>query len=63
MAILASVATMVFADAVVKLASVDITVWQIFVTRSVVAVPILIVMLRADELDLTSMAPRCAALG
>jgi len=63
MAILASVATMVFADAVVKLASVDITVWQIFVTCSVVAVPILIVMLRAAGLRLTSMAPRCAALG
>ena len=38
--ILGSVLIMAFADAVVKLASADLTVWQIFVTRSLVAIPI-----------------------
>lgn len=44
--ILASVLTMAFADAIVKLVSADITVWQVFVARSVVAVAVLIVLAR-----------------
>ncbi len=43
--ILASVLTMAFADAVVKLVSTDITVWQVFVARSAFAVPIIIALL------------------
>ncbi|MEM1045241.1 MAG: DMT family transporter [Pseudomonadota bacterium] len=39
--ILASVAAMAFADAVVKLVSADLTVWQVFAARSIVAVPCL----------------------
>lgn len=35
--ILASVAAMAFADAVVKLVSADLTVWQVFAARSIVA--------------------------
>ena len=35
--ILASVLTMAFADAIVKLVSADITIWQVFVARSLVA--------------------------
>ncbi len=43
--ILASVITMAFADAVVKLFSSDLTVWQIFATRSLIAIPLLLVIL------------------
>ncbi|MEM8688888.1 MAG: DMT family transporter [Pseudomonadota bacterium] len=39
--ILGSVLTMAFADAVVKLVSANITVWQVFVARSLVAIPLL----------------------
>ncbi len=46
MIILGSVLIMAFADAVVKLASADLTVWQIFVTRSLVAIPIIFVLMR-----------------
>jgi drug/metabolite transporter (DMT)-like permease len=45
--ILASVLTMAFADAMVKLVSTNLTIWQIFAARSLVAVPILIVLLLA----------------
>ena len=45
--ILASVLSMAFADAVVKLVSADLTVWQIFVARSLVGIPIIIGLLRA----------------
>ncbi|WP_337659749.1 DMT family transporter [Anderseniella sp. Alg231-50] len=45
--ILASVLTMAFADAVVKLVSADLTVWQVFVARSVFAIPCLIAILPA----------------
>jgi len=42
--ILASVTAMAFADAVVKLVSADLTVWQVFVARSLVAIPIMIAL-------------------
>lgn len=42
--ILASVAAMAFADAVVKLVSSSITVWQVFAARSLFAVPCLLVL-------------------
>ncbi|MBL8908990.1 MAG: DMT family transporter [Rhizobiales bacterium] len=45
--ILASVVTMAFADAVVKLVSADLTIWQIFAARSSTAVILLGVLLRA----------------
>ncbi len=38
---------MAFADALVKLVSANLTVWQIFVARSLVAVPILYCLMRA----------------
>ncbi len=60
--ILASVLTMAFADAVVKLVSADITVWQVFVARSLVAVPILLVLLRASGSGLGLRAPRWTLL-
>jgi drug/metabolite transporter (DMT)-like permease len=40
--ILASVLVMAFADAIVKLFSADLTVWQIFVARSLFAMPCLV---------------------
>ncbi len=42
--ILASVAAMAFADAIVKLVSSDLTVWQVFAARSLFAVPCLLVL-------------------
>lgn len=42
--ILASVLTMAFADAVVKLVSADVTIWQVFVARSLAAIPIIIAL-------------------
>jgi len=44
--ILASVLTMAFADAVVKLVSADITVWQVFIARSLVAIAMMIALAR-----------------
>lgn len=49
--IVATVFTMAFTDAVIKYASADFPLWQIFVVRSLVAVPALIVIalcVRAD---------------
>ncbi len=43
--ILASVLTMAFADALVKLVSADVTLWQVFVLRSLFALPLLVVLL------------------
>ena len=60
--ILASVLTMAFADAVVKLVSADLTVWQVFVARSLVAVPILIVLLAVSGIGLSLRAPAWALL-
>ena len=42
--ILASVAAMAFADAVVKLVSSNLTLWQVFAVRSVFAVPCLLAL-------------------
>ena len=56
--ILASVLTMAFADALVKLVSADLTVWQVFVARSLVAVPLLMVLMRATGVALTLQAPK-----
>ena len=39
--ILGSVALMAFADAMVKLASAELTVWQIFATRSLIVLPLM----------------------
>ena len=44
MIILASVAAMAFADAVVKLVSSNLTVWQVFAARSLFAVPCLVAL-------------------
>ena len=56
--ILASVTTMAFADAVVKLVSADITVWQVFVARSLFAIPILAVLLLATGVGLKLRAAK-----
>ena len=53
--IVASVLTMAFSDAVVKLVSADITIWQVFVARSLVAVPIMLVLALATGV---SVKPR-----
>lgn len=55
--ILASVVTMAFADAVVKLLSADLTLWQVFFTRSAVAIPILIALSFATRGALRPHAP------
>jgi len=55
--ILASVLTMAFADAVVKLVSANLTVWQVFAARSLVAIPIMIALLLARGVDLKPRAP------
>ena len=58
--ILASVLTMAFADAVVKLVSANQTLWQVFVARSLVATPILIALAYAAGLGLNLRAPKWA---
>ncbi len=55
--ILASVLTMAFADAVVKLVSADLTVWQVFVARSLVAIPLLAVLIPATGTGFKLNAP------
>ncbi len=50
--ILASVLTMAFADAMVKQVSADFTIWQIYVARSLVAIPILGALLLATGVGL-----------
>lgn len=56
--ILASVLTMAFADALVKLVSADLTVWQVFAARALFAIPILITLARAAGV---ALKPRSAA--
>ncbi|WP_282605131.1 hypothetical protein [Pelagibius sp. Alg239-R121] len=56
--ILMSVLTMAFADAVVKLVSADLTVWQIFFARSLFAIPILIGLSRATGVGMKLQVPR-----
>ena len=55
--ILASVLTMAFADALVKLVSADLTLWQVFVARSLFAVPVLVALLRATGVGFRLRAP------
>lgn len=58
--ILASVLVMAFADAVVKRVSADVTVWQLFVARAIVAIPIVIVLALATGVRLRPRAARWA---
>ncbi len=60
--ILASVLTMAFADAVVKLVSSDLTLWQVFVARSLFAIPIMFALLRATGVGLEPRVPKWALL-
>jgi drug/metabolite transporter (DMT)-like permease len=60
--ILASVLAMAFADAVVKLVSADFTVWQVFVARSLVAIPIMVALLRAQGASVKPRAPLWAVV-
>jgi len=55
--ILVSVLTMAFADAIVKLVSADLTVWQVFFARSLVAIPILVALSPATGTGLKPRAP------
>lgn len=55
--ILASVLTMAFADAVVKLVSADLTIWQVFAARSLVAIPIMIALALATGVGLKLHTP------
>lgn len=55
--ILASVATMAFADAMVKLVSADLTLWQVFVTRSIFAIPVLLALALAGRKALRMRSP------
>ncbi len=56
--ILASVVTMSFADAIVKLMSADLTVWQVFVARSLFAIPCLIALASAGGISLRPRSTR-----
>jgi drug/metabolite transporter (DMT)-like permease len=51
---------MAFADALVKLVSADLTLWQVFAARSLVAVPILIALLLATGVSLKPRSWRWA---
>ena len=61
-AILASVAAMAFADALVKLISADLTLWQVFVARSLVALPLLLAVARGAARRLRLQAAGWALL-
>lgn len=56
--ILASVITMAFADAMVKLVSADLTLWQVFAARSLVAIPVMLALSLATGTSLRLRAPR-----
>jgi len=60
--ILASVLTMAFADAVVKLVSADLTLWQVFAARSLVATPLMIAVLIVARVSLKPRNPAWAML-
>jgi len=60
--ILASVLTMAFADALVKLVSANLTLWQVFVARSLVALPLLIALALATGVVLRFRAPKWALI-
>lgn len=55
--ILASTVAMAFADAVVKLVSSDLTLWQVFVARSMFAVPCLLALALWQGSRLRPVAP------
>src|SRR5262245_59625947 len=55
--IVASVTAMAFSDAVVKLMSADLTVWQIFAARSLFAILVLIALARATRAGLRLRSP------
>jgi len=55
--ILASVLMMAFADALVKLVSDDLTIWQIFFARSLFGIPILFVLAKTGNVSLRLRAP------
>ena len=52
--ILASVLIMAFADAIVKLVSTDLTVWQVFAVRSLFGLPIMIALVLATCIERSS---------
>ncbi|MGH6894420.1 MAG: hypothetical protein ACREEP_19400, partial [Dongiaceae bacterium] len=56
-AILATTFTMSLGDAAIKLLSTDFVLWQVFVLRSVVAIPILIAVIKLRSRS-ASLAPR-----
>jgi drug/metabolite transporter (DMT)-like permease len=60
--IIASVLTMAFADAVVKLVSAHMTIWQVFAARSAVGFPILIALLLMMGADPRPRAPKWALI-
>jgi len=55
--ILGSVMIMAFADAMVKLVSADLTLWQVIAARSIAAAPFLVALSIATE---TSLAPKAS---
>ena len=60
--ILGSVLAMASADAVVKLVSAEVTLWQLFTARALVAIPVLLALARASGLRLGLRAPGWALL-
>ncbi len=60
--ILASVLIMAFADAVVKLVSADLTVWQVFVARSLFAMPCLVAIVYALGAGFRLLSPAWALI-
>lgn len=56
--ILASVTAMAFADAVVKLVSADLTIWQVFTARSVFALGCLLILARLRGTGTAAWASR-----
>ena len=56
--ILASVVTMAFADALVKLISTNLTIWQLFFARALFAIPILLVLASARNVSINLHAPQ-----
>lgn len=56
--ILLSVLLMAFADALVKRVSADLTIWQLFFARSLFAIPVLLLFIRASRARLTFQTPK-----
>ncbi|WP_226893700.1 DMT family transporter [Nisaea sediminum] len=55
--ILGSVFFMAFADAVVKLVSADLTLWQVFTARALMGLPVLLVLLGATRTRFRPVVP------